>query len=137
MPGIDTELPFHPLGMAVLTISDTRSLATDTSGALLADRLVRGGRSPLRVFGLCQLALALLTGFAIAAVPQLPRLIVMLHGAPVTIPHEVSVLMIVSSLLGLLYLAPVALRGLLPPQGEIASRGFIRPGGAPGVRRRT
>ncbi|MBK6810473.1 MAG: fused MFS/spermidine synthase [Sandaracinaceae bacterium] len=74
-------------------------------GALLADRLVRGGRSPLRVFGLCQLALALLTGFAIAAVPQLPRLIVMLHGAPVTIPHEVSVLMIVSSLL----LLPLAL----------------------------
>lgn len=43
MPGIDTELPFHPLGMAVLTISDTRSLATDTSGALLADRLVAAG----------------------------------------------------------------------------------------------
>lgn len=45
MPGIDTELPFHPLGMAVLTISDTRSLATDTSGALLADRLVAAGHS--------------------------------------------------------------------------------------------
>ena len=43
MPGIDAELPFHPLGMAVLTISDTRSLATDTSGALLADRLVAAG----------------------------------------------------------------------------------------------
>ncbi|HOB12954.1 MAG TPA: molybdopterin-binding protein [Novosphingobium sp.] len=43
MPGIDTELPFHPLGMAVLTISDTRSLATDTSGALLAERLVGAG----------------------------------------------------------------------------------------------
>lgn len=39
--------------------------------------------------------------------------------------------MIVSSLLGLLYLAPVGLRALLPPQGEVASRGFIRPGGAP------
>lgn len=45
MPGIDTELPFHPLGMAVLTISDTRSLATDTSGALLADRLVAAGHT--------------------------------------------------------------------------------------------
>jgi len=43
MTGIDTELPFHPLGMAVLTISDTRSLATDTSGALLAERLVGAG----------------------------------------------------------------------------------------------
>ena len=74
-------------------------------GALLADRLVRGGRSPLRVFGVCQLLLAMLVGFAIAAVPQLPRLIVMLHGTPVTIPHEVSVLMIVSSLL----LLPLAL----------------------------
>ncbi len=40
--------------------------------------------------------------------------------------------MIVSSLLGLLYLVPVAVRGLLPAQGEVASRGFIRPGGAPG-----
>jgi molybdenum cofactor biosynthesis protein B len=45
MPGIDTELPFHPLGMAVLTISDTRSLATDTSGALLANRLVAAGHT--------------------------------------------------------------------------------------------
>ena len=43
MPGIDPNLAFHPLGMAVLTISDTRSLATDTSGALLADRLVAAG----------------------------------------------------------------------------------------------
>jgi molybdopterin adenylyltransferase len=45
MPGIDTELPFYPLGMAVLTISDTRSLATDTSGALLANRLVAAGHT--------------------------------------------------------------------------------------------
>lgn len=45
MPGIDTELPFHPLGMAVLTISDTRSLATETSGALLANRLVAAGHT--------------------------------------------------------------------------------------------
>lgn len=43
MPGIDPNLAFHPLGMAVLTISDTRSLATDTSGALLAERLVGTG----------------------------------------------------------------------------------------------
>lgn len=39
--------------------------------------------------------------------------------------------MIVSSLLGLLYLAPVALRALLPAHGEVASRGFVRPDGAP------
>lgn len=43
MPGIDQSLPFHPLGMAVLTISDTRLLETDTSGALLAERLTGAG----------------------------------------------------------------------------------------------
>ena len=43
MPGIDPELPFHPLGMAVLTISDTRVLETDTSGGLLAARLASAG----------------------------------------------------------------------------------------------
>ena len=43
MPGIDHSLTFHPLGMAVLTISDTRSLDTDTSGALLCERLQGAG----------------------------------------------------------------------------------------------
>lgn len=43
MPGIDPSLTFHPLGMAVLTISDTRSEATDTSGALLCERLTGAG----------------------------------------------------------------------------------------------
>ncbi|MDE1918658.1 MAG: molybdenum cofactor biosynthesis protein [Sphingomonadales bacterium] len=43
MPGIAPDLPFHPLGMAVLTISDTRSLETDTSGGLLVERLVAAG----------------------------------------------------------------------------------------------
>lgn len=43
MPGIDPSLPFHPLGMAVLTISDTRTPDTDTSGALLAERLSAAG----------------------------------------------------------------------------------------------
>lgn len=41
MPGIDQSLPFHPLGMAVLTISDTRTAETDTSGALLVTRIKR------------------------------------------------------------------------------------------------
>lgn len=40
--------------------------------------------------------------------------------------------MIVSSLLGLLYLAPIALRALLQPLGDGSPRAFIRPGGAPG-----
>ena len=43
MAGIDQSLPFHPLGMAVLTISDTRTIETDTSGALLIDRLNAAG----------------------------------------------------------------------------------------------
>ncbi|KQY26455.1 molybdenum cofactor biosynthesis protein [Caulobacter sp. Root1455] len=42
-PGIDERLPFYPLNIAVLTISDTRNLDTDTSGALLADRLTAAG----------------------------------------------------------------------------------------------
>lgn len=43
MAGINPELPFFPLNIAVLTISDTRDVATDTSGALLADRLTAAG----------------------------------------------------------------------------------------------
>lgn len=43
MPGIDSSLTFHPLGMAVLTISDTRDESTDTSGGLLCDRLTGAG----------------------------------------------------------------------------------------------
>ena len=43
MPGIDESLPFHPLKIAVLTISDTGTLETDTSGETLASRLVEAG----------------------------------------------------------------------------------------------
>lgn len=43
MPGIDETLTFHPLRIAVLTISDTRTQETDKSGALLAERLVAAG----------------------------------------------------------------------------------------------
>lgn len=43
MPGIDPNLPFHPLSIAVLTVSDTRSEETDTSGALLVERLTGAG----------------------------------------------------------------------------------------------
>lgn len=43
MPGIDESLTFHPIGMAVLTISDTRDGRSDTSGALLAERLTTAG----------------------------------------------------------------------------------------------
>ncbi|MGI6247554.1 MAG: molybdenum cofactor biosynthesis protein B [Pseudochelatococcus sp.] len=43
MAGIDETLPFHPLNIAVLTVSDTRDEASDTSGALLAARLQAAG----------------------------------------------------------------------------------------------
>ena len=43
MPGIDEGLDFHPLRVAVLTVSDTRTEETDTSGALLAARLAAAG----------------------------------------------------------------------------------------------
>ena len=43
MPGIDESLTFYPLGTAVLTISDTRTLETDTSGGLLVERLQSAG----------------------------------------------------------------------------------------------
>ncbi len=45
MPGIDENLPFYPLGIAVLTISDTRTLETDTSGGLLVERLTGAGHT--------------------------------------------------------------------------------------------
>jgi molybdopterin adenylyltransferase len=41
--GKDNERPFTPLNIAVLTISDTRTEATDTSGQLLVQRLERAG----------------------------------------------------------------------------------------------
>ncbi len=43
MAAIDDTLPFYPLRIAVLTVSDTRDDATDRSGALLAERLTAAG----------------------------------------------------------------------------------------------
>lgn len=43
MAGIDKSLTFYPLRIAVLTISDTRSEETDTSGGLLVSRLQTAG----------------------------------------------------------------------------------------------
>jgi molybdopterin adenylyltransferase len=43
MAGIDDKLPFHPLRIAVLTVSDTRTDDSDKSGALLAQRLISAG----------------------------------------------------------------------------------------------
>lgn len=43
MPGIDEDLTFYPLRMAVLTITDTRDEQSDRSGALLVERLTSAG----------------------------------------------------------------------------------------------
>jgi molybdenum cofactor biosynthesis protein B len=43
MGKIDESRPFIPVGIAVLTVSDTRSLAEDKSGQTLADRITEAG----------------------------------------------------------------------------------------------
>ena len=43
MHGIDEKLVFHPLRIAVLVVSDTRTEETDKSGALLAERITGAG----------------------------------------------------------------------------------------------
>ena len=43
MAGIDQSLPFYPIRIAVMTISDTRTEETDKSGALLVERLTAAG----------------------------------------------------------------------------------------------
>jgi molybdenum cofactor biosynthesis protein B len=43
MPGTDPARPFRPLNIAVLTVSDSRSLAEDRSGDLLVQRLTEAG----------------------------------------------------------------------------------------------
>src|ERR1700688_3357400 len=43
MPGIDQARTFIPLKIAVLTVSDTRALDDDKSGATLAERIAKAG----------------------------------------------------------------------------------------------
>lgn len=43
MSRIDDSLPFHPVRIAVLTVSDTRTAADDRSGDTLVDRLTAAG----------------------------------------------------------------------------------------------
>ena len=43
MAGIDESLTFRPLRIAVLTVSDSRSLADDRSGDVLVERLTEAG----------------------------------------------------------------------------------------------
>jgi molybdenum cofactor biosynthesis protein B len=43
MPGIDEKRPFIPVNIAVLTVSDTRTLADDRSGDTLVERIGASG----------------------------------------------------------------------------------------------
>ena len=43
MARIDESRPFIPVNIAVLTVSDTRTSANDTSGDTLAERIVKAG----------------------------------------------------------------------------------------------
>src|ERR1700759_3556811 len=45
MPGIDETKQFIALKIAVLTVSDTRELADDKSGATLAERIEKAGHA--------------------------------------------------------------------------------------------
>jgi molybdenum cofactor biosynthesis protein B len=45
MAGIDENIPFAPVNIAVLTVSDTRTEDTDKSGALLVERLTEAGHT--------------------------------------------------------------------------------------------
>ena len=45
MGRIDESRPFIPVGIAVLTVSDTRGLAEDRSGQTLADRVTEAGHT--------------------------------------------------------------------------------------------
>ncbi len=45
MPGIDESITFQPINIAILTVSDSRSLADDKSGDLLVERLRTAGHS--------------------------------------------------------------------------------------------
>lgn len=45
MAGIDESRPFVPVNIAVMTVSDTRSAADDTSGDTLAERIAGAGHA--------------------------------------------------------------------------------------------
>jgi molybdenum cofactor biosynthesis protein B len=45
MSRIDETRPFIPMGIAVLTVSDTRGIAEDKSGQTLADRITESGHT--------------------------------------------------------------------------------------------
>lgn len=80
-------------------------LAGIALGSLLAAELMRRGHRASVLLGLSQVLLGVLTVVAMGIAPQLPRLIALIHGSANLIPHELSVIVIVSALL----LFPIAL----------------------------
>ena len=48
MPGIDETLPFRPLNIAILTVSDTRTRENDKSGDVLQERAESAGHAVVR-----------------------------------------------------------------------------------------
>ena len=48
MPSLNENLAFKPLRIAILTISDTRDLQSDTSGQLLLERATAAGHEVVR-----------------------------------------------------------------------------------------
>ena len=43
MPGVDPDRPFVPIRIGLMTVSDTRTVETDRSGDVLADRITAAG----------------------------------------------------------------------------------------------
>ena len=74
-------------------------------GSFAVDRLVRRGRSPLRVFAWAQTLLGLLTLLAMALTPHLPRFMALLRGDATLEPHRVWVVLVLAVVL----LLPLAL----------------------------
>ena len=48
MPGIDESRPFHAVGFAIITVSDTRSAGDDRSGDTLRERIEAAGHTLTR-----------------------------------------------------------------------------------------
>ncbi|MDH5492055.1 MAG: fused MFS/spermidine synthase, partial [Myxococcales bacterium] len=87
-------------------------------GSLLAGWLLRRGTDASRAFGGAQLALVVLTSGAAWMAGQLPRMVAMLHGSTLMVPHEPWVLLLSSAAL-LLPLA-IALGTAIPLAWRVA-----------------
>lgn len=69
-------------------------------GSLIAERLMRKpGRSATQLFAITQLGLALLTGIAIWVGSQMPRIAVIIQEAPMIVPHQAWVILVMSAIL--------------------------------------